>query len=282
MKTLVTGVKGQLGYDVLKNLRMQGRDCVGADIDDFDVTNSFATESFLEACRPDAVIHCSAYTAVDKAEEQPELCQSVNVDGTRNLAESCKKVGAKMIFISTDYVFDGSGIKAHEVDDPRMPLNVYGKSKLAGEEALKAILPQHFIVRTSWMFGKNGNNFVKTMLQIGKKQSEVKVICDQIGSPTYTFDLAPLLCHMAETEQFGTYHATNEGFCSWADFAVEIFRQEGLPVNVNFIPTSVYPAKAKRPFNSRLSKECLDRAGFHSLPPWQDALHRYLHEIREQ
>lgn len=279
MKTLVTGVKGQLGYDVLKSLRMLGRNCVGADIDDFDITDSFATGSFLETCRPDAVIHCSAYTAVDKAEEQPELCRSINVGGTRNLAESCKKIGAKMLLVSTDYVFDGSGINPHEVDDLKKPLNIYGRSKLDGEEALKAILPRHFIVRTSWMFGKNGNNFVKTMLRVGKEQSEVNVICDQIGSPTYTFDLASLLCNIAATEKFGTYHATNEGFCSWADFAVEIFRQADLPVKVNFIPTSVYPAKAKRPFNSRLSKKCLDMAGFHSLPPWQDALHRYLQEI---
>lgn len=260
-----------------------GKDCIGVDIEDFDITNPHKTEDFLEACYPDAVIHCSAYTAVDKAEEQPELCRLVNVDGTRNLAESCKKIGAKMIFISTDYIFEGSGLNAHEVDDLKGPLNIYGQSKLDGEEALKSILAQHFIVRTSWMFGKNGNNFVKTMLRMGKKQSEVNVVCDQIGSPTYTFDLALLLCKMAATEKFGTYHATNEGFCSWADFAVEIFQQSGLHTKVNFIPASAYPAaKAKRPLNSRLSKASLSTAGFHCLPPWQDALHRYLQEIKEQ
>lgn len=281
MKTLVTGGKGQLGYDVLKTLRMLGKDCAGADIDDFDITDSAATESFLKASCPDAVIHCSAYTAVDRAEEQPQICRSVNVGGTRNLAESCKKIGAKMVFISTDYVFDGSGINPHEVDDPKNPLNFYGLSKLDAEEAVRAILPRHFIVRASWLFGKNGNNFVKTMLRLGRKSNAINVVCDQVGSPTYTSDLAPLLCSMIETEKFGTYHATNEGFCSWADFASEIFRQAGLPATVNPVPTSAYSAAAKRPLNSRLSKICLDEAGFHRLPSWQDALHRYLQDIKE-
>jgi dTDP-4-dehydrorhamnose reductase len=279
MKVLVTGVKGQLGYDVVKELYSRGISCIGADIEEFDITDEQAVSSFIGDCRPDAVIHCSAYTAVDKAEDDPELCRAVNVQGTRNIAAVCKKIDAKMIYISTDYVFPGIGTNEYEVGDPTGPLGVYGQTKLGGELVVKELLDKYFIVRVSWVFGKNGNNFVKTMLRLGKERSEVNVVCDQVGSPTYTADLAPLLCDMVVTEKYGTYHATNEGICSWAEFAKEIFGQAGYATKVNFIPTSEYPTRAKRPLNSRMSKRSLEEAGFKKLPHWQDALKRYLREI---
>jgi len=279
MKVLVTGVKGQLGYDVVKELYSRGISCIGADIEEFDITDEQAVSSFIGDCHPDAVIHCSAYTAVDKAEDDPELCRAVNVQGTRNIAAVCKKIDAKMIYISTDYVFPGIGTNEYEVGDPTGPLGVYGQTKLGGELVVKELLDKYFIVRVSWVFGKNGNNFVKTMLRLGKERSEVNVVCDQVGSPTYTADLAPLLCDMVVTEKYGTYHATNEGICSWAEFAKEIFGQAGYATKVNFIPTSEYPTRAKRPLNSRMSKRSLEEAGFKKLPHWQDALKRYLREI---
>lgn len=279
MKVLVTGVKGQLGYDVVKELYSRGISCIGADIEEFDITDEQAVSSFIGDCHPDAVIHCSAYTAVDKAEDDPELCRAVNVQGTRNIAAVCKKIDAKMIYISTDYVFPGIGTNEYEVGDPTGPLGVYGQTKLGGELVVKELLDKYFIVRVSWVFGKNGNNFVKTMLRLGKERSEMNVVCDQVGSPTYTADLAPLLCDMVVTEKYGTYHATNEGICSWAEFAKEIFGQAGYATKVNFIPTSEYPTRAKRPLNSRMSKRSLEEAGFKKLPHWQDALKRYLREI---
>lgn len=279
MKILVTGVGGQLGYDVMKVLHARGIDCRGVDLADFDITDGGAVSKALEDYRPDAVIHCSAYTAVDKAEDNAELCRNVNVEGTRNIAKACREIGAKMLYLSTDYVFPGIGESAYETDDPKGPQSVYGSTKLGGEEAVKELLERYFIVRISWVFGKNGNNFIKTMLGLANEHDEVRVVSDQIGSPTYTADLAPLLCDMILTEKYGTYHATNEGYCSWAEFSAEIFRQAGLSVKVKSIPTSEYPAKAKRPFNSRLSKRSLDEAGFCRLPHWQDALKRYLREI---
>lgn len=279
MKILVTGVKGQLGHDVLKELKLRKIDCLGADKEEFDITDARATSRFIKKYRPDAVIHCSAYTAVDKAEDEPEICMAVNAGGTRNIASVCKEIDAKMIYISTDYVFPGKGSKDYDVDDPTGPLSVYGKSKLEGELAVRELLQKYFIVRISWVFGKNGNNFVKTMLRIGKEREVVNVVCDQIGSPTYTADLAKLLCDMVTTEKYGIYHATNEGFCSWAEFAEEIFKLSGYPTKVNPIPTSEYPAKAVRPLNSRMSKRSLDEAGFGRLPDWHDALARYLNEL---
>ena len=281
MKILVTGVKGQLGYDVMKVLHQRDAACLGADIEDFDITDAAATAAFIERYAPDAVIHCSAYTAVDRAEEEAALCERVNVDGARNIAVACKKIGAKMVYISTDYVFPGTGERFYETDDPTGPLNVYGKTKLGGELAVQELLERYFIVRVSWVFGKNGNNFVKTMLRLGQERDQVNVVCDQIGSPTYTADLAPLLCDMVATEKYGVYHATNEGICSWADFAAEIFRLGRCRAKVNPIPSSEYPVKAVRPFNSRMSKKSLDAAGFSRLPSWQDALVRYLKEIQE-
>ena len=281
MKILVTGVKGQLGYDVMKVLHQRDAACLGADIEDFDITDAAATAAFIERYSPDAVIHCSAYTAVDRAEEEAALCERVNVDGARNIAAACKKIVAKMVYISTDYVFPGTGERFYETDDPTGPLNVYGKTKLGGELAVQELLERYFIVRVSWVFGKNGNNFVKTMLRLGQERDQVNVVCDQIGSPTYTADLAPLLCDMVATEKYGVYHATNEGICSWADFAAEIFRLGRCRAKVNPILSSEYPVKAVRPFNSRMSKKSLDAAGFSRLPSWQDALVRYLKEIQE-
>ena len=279
MKILVTGIKGQLGYDVIKELAERHTETIGADIEEFDITDLDATRKFITKHNPDAVIHCSAYTAVDKAEENEGLCRKVNTEGPRNIATVCKEIGAKMVYISTGYVFPGTGDHFYEVCDATEPLNVYGQTKLAGEEAVKELLNSYFIVRTSWVFGTNGNNFVKTMLRLGKEHSEINVICDQIGSPTYTADLAPLLCDMVVTNKYGTYHATNEGVCSWAEFTQEIFRLSGYYTKVTPILASQYPTKAKRPLNSRLSKNSLDKQYFQRLPAWQNALKRYLRLI---
>lgn len=282
MKVLVTGVRGQLGFDVVKVLNQRGIECLGADIHDFDITDPAATHSFIVKYAPDAVIHCSAYTAVDKAEDNPGICRRVNVDGPANIAATCTEIGAKMVYISTDYVFPGDGEKPFEVDSPTGPLNVYGSTKLDGEVEVKKRLKKYFIVRTSWVFGLNGHNFVKTMLKIGRERPEVSVVCDQIGSPTNTADLAPLLCDMIVGEKYGTYHATNEGYCSWAEFTQEIFRLAGYQTKVNFIPSSAYPSKAKRPLNSRLSKKSLDDAGFRRLPTWQESVAKYICQFNSQ
>ncbi len=279
MKILVTGFNGQLGYDVVKVLEQRNIPCRGVDIADFDITDAHAVSNYLNDYAPSAVIHCAAYTAVDRAEEDVERCTAINVDGTRNIALACKQLGAKMIYISTDYVFTGEGDTPYEVDDATEPQSVYGKTKLEGEQVVQKLLVTWFVVRISWVFGKNGNNFIKTMLRLGKERDEVNVVCDQIGSPTYTADLAPLLCDMVNTEKYGTYHATNEGFCSWAEFTQEIFRLAGYITKVKPIPTSEYPTRAKRPLNSRLSKKNLDEAGFKRLPVWQSALKNYIDEI---
>lgn len=279
VKVLVTGANGQLGSDVMKELLARGIPCFGTGRADFDLTDFDSAGKFLENNRPDAVIHCAAYTAVDRAEDDEELCRKVNAEGTWNLAQICRGLSAKMIYISTDYVFPGTGETPFEADDSKGPLNVYGRTKLAGEEAVRDLVERYFIVRTSWVFGKGGNNFIKTMLRLGKTHREVNVVCDQVGSPTYTVDLAPLLCDMIMTEKYGVYHATNEGYCSWAEFAAEIFRQAGDWTKVNPVPTSAYPTKAKRPLNSRLSKKGLVSAGFRRLPAWRDALSRYLKEV---
>ncbi|EDS10981.1 dTDP-4-dehydrorhamnose reductase [Anaerotruncus colihominis] len=281
MRVFVTGASGQLGYDVCKELTRRGIENRGVSVEDLDITDRKAVEAALENNRPDAVIHCAAYTAVDKAEDEAEQCWAVNVDGTRNLAVSCKAIGAKMLYISTDYVFPGLGKQFYEVTDAVNPTNVYGASKLAGELVVQSLLTDYFIVRISWVFGANGNNFIKTMLRLSKSNTELNVVCDQIGSPTYTADLAPLLCDMIRTDQFGLYHATNEGVCSWAEFAEEIFRCAGKEVKVNHILTEEYPTCAKRPLNSRLSKRMLSAQGFRPLPEWTNALRRYLIEIGE-
>lgn len=282
MKILVTGAGGQLGYDVCKVLAARGVEHRGVDIQDFDITDAAATQNYIAEYGPEAVVHCSAWTAVDRAEEEPEKCRAINVDGTRNIAAVCKEIGAKMLYISTDYVFSGTGERFYEPEDPTGPLGVYGETKLSGELAMRELLERCFIVRISWVFGKNGKNFVRTMLGLAETRAEVNVVCDQIGSPTYTADLAPLLCDMIATDQYGVYHATNEGVCSWAEFAREIFRLAGKNVRVNAISTSEYPARAVRPMNSRMSKDKLERMGFFRLPAWQDALERYLREIENE
>lgn len=280
MKVLVTGVKGQLGYDVVNELTKRGIEAVGVDIQDMDITDAASVEKVIGEVAPDAVIHCAAYTAVDAAEDNVELCRRVNADGTQNIANVCKKLDCKMIYISTDYVFDGEGTRAWEPDDERHPLNVYGQTKYEGELAVQNTLEKYFIVRISWVFGVNGKNFIKTMLNLGKTHDHLTVVNDQFGSPTYTYDLARLLVDMVQTDKYGIYHATNEGICNWYEFACEIFRAAGMDVKVTPVHSDEYPAaKAKRPMNSRMSKEKLTENGFERLPEWKDAVARYLKEI---
>lgn len=281
MKVLVTGVQGQLGHDVVKELTARHITVVGIDKDDCDITDMQAVENVFSQIQPDVVVHCAAYTAVDKAEDDAVTCYSVNVIGTENIAQVCKMLQAKMVYISTDYVFSGRGETPFEVTDTPDPQTVYGETKLAGENAITKFLDRFFIIRTAWVFGANGHNFVKTMLRLGKERSEVGVVSDQFGSPTYTVDLAYLICDMIMTEKYGMYHATNEGFCHWAEFAEEIFRQARLSTKVKHLTSDEYPAKARRPYNSRLSKESLDKNGFSRLPHWKDALQRYLQELHE-
>lgn len=282
MKVLVTGINGQLGYDVVKELQKRKIEYIAAGRSEFDITDFDATRKFIKESMPDVVIHCAAYTAVDLAEDETEKAFAVNAEGTKFIAEACREIDAKMIYISTDYVFNGKGDKPYEVDDEKGPLGIYGKSKLKGEEYVLDILKKYFIVRISWVFGINGKNFIKTMLRVGKDRDEVSVVSDQIGSPTYTADLAVLLCDMAETDKYGTYHATNEGYCSWAEFAEKIFEIAGYKTKVKFISSDEYPSRAKRPMNSRLSKKSLDEEGFSRLPAWEDALERYINELKTE
>ena len=278
MKILVTGANGQLGYDVCRILSARGINHCGVDLSDFDITDCAAVEAYLSDSRPDAVIHCSAYTAVDLAEDDSARCFAVNADGTLHLARAAAALGAKFLYVSTDYVFPGNGEVFYEPDDPTGPLSVYGRSKQLGETYVRKTLDEHFIVRISWTFGINGKNFVKTMLRLAETKSELSVVCDQIGSPTYTYDLARLLCDMIVTDRYGTYHATNEGVCSWAEFAAEIMRQSRKETRIRPIPSSQYPTRAIRPLNSRLSKDKLTENGFFRLPDWKDALARFLKE----
>jgi dTDP-4-dehydrorhamnose reductase len=279
MKIVVTGVKGQLGYDVVRVLKSRGyNDILGIDIEDLDITNESDVDNFFETNRPDAIVHCAAYTAVDKAEDNVNVCMKVNVTGTRYLVDQAKKYNAKFVYISTDYVFDGKKAGAYEIDDTPNPESVYGVTKHLGEkETLKH--DKHFIVRISWVFGKNGFNFVKTMLRLGNEKEFLNVVNDQFGSPTYTYDLSRLLVDMIETDKYGIYHATNEDTCTWYEFTKEIFNQANINLKVNPILTSDYPTKAKRPTNSVMSKSSLDSNGFKRLPSWKDALNRYLKEI---
>lgn len=297
MKFFVTGVGGQLGYDVMNELAKRGHECVGSDIlpkekivlpfdyVQLDITNQDAVEKVISELKPDAVVHCAAWTAVDAAEDEANKAKvyAINVDGTRYIAEACKKLDCKMVYISTDYVFNGEGTEPWQPDcKDYAPLNVYGDSKLKGELAVAGALEKYFIVRIAWVFGKNGNNFIKTMLNVGKKFDTLRVVNDQIGTPTYTYDLARLLVDMVETEKYGYYHATNEGgYISWYDFACEIFKQAGYATKVVPVTTEEYGlSKAKRPFNSRLDKAKLVKNSFEPLPTWQDALKRYLQEIQ--
>ena len=282
MKVFVTGVKGQLGYDVVNELNKRGYEAVGVDIEEMDITNPENVAAVIGKVKPDAVIHCAAWTAVDAAEDNEEKVRLVNAVGTENIAKECKKFGCKMMYISTDYVFNGKGEEPWKPDcKDYMPLNIYGQTKLDGELAVSRILKKYFIVRIAWVFGKNGKNFIKTMLNVGKTHDTVKVVNDQIGTPTYTYDLARLLVDMIETEKYGYYHATNEGgYISWYDFTKEIYRQAGYNTKVIPVTTAEYGlSKAARPFNSRLDKGKLIENGFDPLPTWQDAVSRYLKEI---
>ena len=302
MKVFVTGVAGQLGHDIMNDLAARGYEGIGTDIASeyngisdgtavtrmpyvsLDITDRTAVEQMIGALKPDVVIHCAAWTAVDLAEDDDKKAKvhAINADGTQNIADACKKIDAKMVYISTDYVFDGQGTTPWQPDcKDYQPLNVYGKTKLEGELAVANTLAKYFIVRIAWVFGKNGNNFIKTMLNVGKKYDTLKVVNDQIGTPTYTYDLARLLVDMIETDKYGYYHATNEGgYISWYDFACEIFNQAGYTNTVIPVTTEEYGlSKAARPFNSRLDKSKLAENGFKPLPTWQDALARYLKEI---
>ena len=274
MKILVTGAKGQLGSDVMKELRDVPH--IGVDVGDFDITDKSAVFAAFDVIKPASVIHCAAYTAVDKAEDEPELCRQVNEEGTRNIADACRKIGARIVYVSTDYVFSGIGSHFYKPNDAAEPVSIYGKTKLAGEKAVIEASSKYIIVRTSWVFGQGGGNFVNTMLRLGKERDSINVVNDQIGSPTYAADLAWLLVAMSKSEKYGIYHATNEGICSWAEFASEIFLAANMDATVNPIPSSEYPTKAKRPLNSRLCKDALVIAGFERLPHWKNALLRYL------
>ena len=290
MKVFVTGVGGQLGYDVLKELKKRGHECVGSDITEsaeikLDITDKAAVVVALTEINPDAVIHCAAWTAVDAAEDEENKAKvyAVNVTGTQNIAEACKKLDCKMIYISTDYVFNGQGTEPWRADCREYaPLNYYGQTKLEGELAVAKAIEKYFIVRIAWVFGLNGKNFIKTMINVGKTHDAVRVVNDQIGTPTYTYDLARLLVDMAETEKYGYYHATNEGgYISWYDFCCEFYRQYGLTTKVIPVTTAEYGlSKAARPFNSRLDKSKLIEAGFKPLPDWKDAVKRYLEEAK--
>ena len=301
MKVFVTGVAGQLGHDVMNELKKRGYEGIGSDLAPeyagvqdgsavttmpyvpLDITDKEAVEKVLTECRPDVVIHCAAWTAVDLAEDEDKMgkVRAINAGGTENIAKVCKKLDCKMVYISTDYVFDGQGTRPWEPDDPVVePLNVYGHSKYEGEVAVEKYAPHYYIVRIAWVFGLNGKNFIKTMLNLGKTHDTLTVVDDQIGTPTYTYDLARLLVDMLEKEEYGKYHATNEGgYISWCDFAKEIFRQAGMDVKVIPVSSAEYPAKAKRPSNSRMEKKKLEEHGFTRLPDWKDALGRYLKEI---
>lgn len=279
MRILVTGVKGQLGHDVMNELAKRGHTGIGVDVEEMDITDAKKVDEVIRASEVEAVIHCAAYTAVDAAEDQAELCRKINAEGTENIAKVCKELDIKMMYISTDYVFDGEGTRPWEPDDERHPLNVYGQTKYEGELAVEKYLDKFFTIRIAWVFGVNGKNFIKTMLKLSETHDELNVVDDQIGSPTYTYDLAVLMVDMIETEKYGRYHATNEGLCSWYEFACEIFRQAGRDVKVNPVSSDEFPAKAKRPHNSRMDKSKLAENGFTPLPAWQDALKRYLEII---
>lgn len=290
MRVLVTGINGQLGYDVVKELSKRGHEPIGVNREVMDLTLSSQIKDCIDKVRPEAIIHCAAYTAVDAAEDNEELCRQINAYAVRDLASCAKLLDIPMIYISTDYVFNGmkglDNINTNKIhtdkyleyveSDETDPKNVYGKTKLEGELYVKEILDKHYIVRISWVFGENGNNFIDTMIRLSKDRDELNIVADQIGSPTYTKDLAPLLVDMIESDKYGTYHVTNEGYCSWYDFAREIFKTANIDIKVNPILTSEYPTKAKRPYNSKMSKQKLVDNGFAKLRDWKLALKDYI------
>ena len=275
MKVLVTGVNGQLGHDIVEECQKRNIEAIGVDVKEMDITDAHQVDEVITETKPDAIIHCAAWTAVDKAEDEVEQCRKVNRDGTKHIVDVCEKLELPLMYFSTDYVFDGQGEEPWNEYDERHPLNVYGKTKYEGELEVER-LKKHFIIRISWVFGINGGNFIKTMLRLGKERKEVSVVNDQIGSPTYTYDLARLCVDMIQTKEYGTYHATNEGICSWYEFACEIFKQAKMDVIVHPVDSTQFPTRAVRPKNSRMNQTELDKHGFTRLPSWQDALERYL------
>lgn len=281
MKYLITGFKGQLGYDVVRELEKRGyKDYLALDIDDMDITDAKQVNDVVSTYNPDVIVHCAAWTQVDRAEEEILKCYDVNVVGTRNIAQAALGIDAKMIYISTDYVFDGTKDGLYEPEDKPNPKSIYGFTKYLGELETKEN-PKHFIARVSWVFGINGNNFIKTMLRLSETRRELNVVNDQVGSPTYTVDLAKILVDMSETEEYGTYHVTNEDFCSWAEFAEYIFNSNNIEMKVNKITSDEYPQKAYRPRNSKMEKVKLLEKGFAKLPTWQNAVDRYNIELKE-
>ena len=280
MKVLVTGVNGQLGHDIVEECQKRNIEAIGVDVEEMDITDAHKVNEVITETKPDAVIHCAAWTAVDKAEDEVEACRKVNYEGTRNIVDICERLDLPLMYFSTDYVFDGQGEEPWNEYDERHPLNVYGQTKYEGELEVER-LKKYFTIRISWVFGINGGNFIKTMLRLGKERKEVSVVNDQIGSPTYTYDLARLCVDMIQTKEYGTYHATNEGICSWYEFACEIFKQANMDVIVHPVDSSQFPTRAVRPKNSRMNKTELDKHGFTRLPGWQDALQRYLLDLKE-
>jgi dTDP-4-dehydrorhamnose reductase len=275
----VTGAGGQLGTDVLKRLKEEKIECLGIDKNDFNIIDQYRTNEFISRYKPDAVVHCAGYTAVDRAEEERELCYEVNVLGTRNVASACKEIDAKLLYISTDYVFDGRGSEPYETNRVPNPINYYGITKYQGEIEIENMMDKFFILRISWLFGMNGDNFVKKIIRLSEEKDVINIVSDQFGSPTYTYDLAKLISKIILSDKYGIYHASNEGFCDWFDIGVEIIKLIGKSVKVNPITSERYLTKAKRPKNSRLSKTSLDKSGFDRLPEWKDALRRYLVEL---
>lgn len=276
MIVMVTGARGQLGFDLMKRLQLNNIPSIGVDIDDFDITNRKKTIANIEKHLPDTVIHCAAYTLVDQAEEDKERCYDINVIGTENVVEACTKIHANIVYISTDYVFGGYGVVPYETDSDKLPTNYYGLTKSIGEEIVKRSMEDYSIVRTSWLYGINGKNFVKTMLNLGENYPDIAVVDDQFGSPTYSADLASLLVEMLGSSKYGIYHATNEGYCSWFDFARHIMKVSGLACEIKPVSSENYLSRATRPSNSRMSKASLDAAGFRRLPPWDESLRKFM------
>lgn len=282
MKILVTGINGQLGYDVVREGLKRGFNMHGIGREDLDITIKENVYQYVKKVNPDAIIHCAAYTAVDKAEDDKETCWNVNVEGTKYLATAAKEVNAKFMYISTDYVFDGEGDSPFEETDTPNPVGYYGLTKHEGGKLVAELLEEFFIVRISWVFGINGHNFIETMLKLSESRNKLNIVGDQFGSPTYTFDLARLLVDMVQSDKYGIYHASNEGFCNWTEFATEIFKQANKDVKINSIKTEEYPTRAVRPKNSRMSKQKLIDNGFAPLPKWQDAIKHYLNELAQE
>lgn len=282
LKFMVTGVNGQLGHDVMAQLKEMDLDVIAPKRDEFDLTNSDQVKKYIIKEKPDIIIHCAAYTAVDKAEDEKDLCYSVNVEGTRTLAEASKEINAKVVYISTEYVFDGLEQDPHSEEKETNPINYYGYTKEQGEKIVRELIDKHFVVRTSWVYGLNGNNFVRTMLRLTESRNEINVVSDQIGTPTYTKDLAEFIVDLIHTKEYGTYHGVNEGYCSWYEFAKVIFEKCGIDMTVNPITTEEYPTRAKRPLNSRLSKENTEKAGIDKMPHWEDSLARFIEELKSQ